>query len=250
MNTPVAFITGASSGIGRALALELARRDYCLGLAARRVELLDELATEIGARPKQLLSLRCDVADQTQVRSAVAGTIAQFGRIDLAILSAGVGGPTELLRFEASAVERLVRTNLFGVAYCLEELIPLMKSEGGTIAIISSLAADRGIPDSAVYAASKAAVSSLCEGMRGTLRNHGIRLVTIEPGYVRTAMTARFKRMPFLVEADQAARLILRRIARGDRVIRFPMLPSIFMKLVRLLPNSVFDFFTSKKRVA
>jgi len=248
MTTPVAFITGASSGIGRALALEVAKRGYRLALAARRQDLLVELAAEIGAENSAVKTFACDVADQTQVKRAISATVQEFGSIDLAILSAGVGGPTDPVHFYAKDIERLVTTNLFGVAYCLEELIPLMTSRSaGTIAVLSSIAADRGIPDSAGYCASKAALSTLCEGLRGTLRKQGIRLVTIEPGYVRTPMTTRFKRMPFLMEADDAARLILRRIERGDRVIRFPLIPSIFMKVVRILPDSLFDVLTAMK---
>jgi len=248
MITPVAFVTGASSGIGRALAVELAKRGYRLALAARRQDLLDGLATEICADSSAVKTFACDVADQMQVKRAISATVREFGTIDLAILSAGVGGPTDPLHFDAKDIERLVTTNLFGIAYCLEELIPLMTSRSaGTIAVLSSIAADRGIPDSAGYCASKAALSTLCEGLRGTLRKQGIRLVTIAPGYVRTPMTARFKRMPFLIEADDAARLILRRIERGDRVIRFPLIPSIFMKVVRMLPDSLFDALTAMK---
>ena len=167
----------------------------------------------------------------------------------MAILSAGIGGETDPMRFPASTLKTIVETNLFGVAYCLEELIPLMKRQGeGSIGVLSSLAADRGLPTSAAYCASKAAVSSLCEGLRGTLRKYGIRLVTIEPGYVRTPMTVRFKRMPLVMEADEAARLIANRMERGHRVIRFPFLASLFMKVMRMIPNGIFDAMTSKRK--
>ncbi|MEP7270625.1 MAG: SDR family NAD(P)-dependent oxidoreductase [Acidobacteriota bacterium] len=251
MSNQVSLITGASSGIGRALALELGKDGARLAIAARRRDLLDELATETGKPAQDILVSTCDVASQKNVKETVAAAVERFGRIDLAILAAGVGGKTNPLKFHAGAIENLISINLLGVAYCLEELIPLMlRQGGGTIAVISSIAADRGIPDSAAYCASKAAVSTLCEGLRGTLRKHNVRLVTIEPGYVRTAMTEGFKRMPFVMEADEAARLILRRIKRGDRVIRFPLLPSLFMKLVRLVPNVLFDAATGGKTIS
>jgi len=194
-----------------------------------------------------VLTYRCDVTKQEDVKQAIAKTVERFGGIDLAILSAGVSGRTKPLKFSAAPVEKVFSTNVFGVAYCLEELIPLMTTrESGTIAVLSSLAADRSLTDSAVYAASKAAVSSLFDGMRATLATRGVRLVIIEPGFVRTEMTEGFKSMPFLMDADEAARLILRRIERGDRTIRFPLIPSLFMKAIRITPNVVFDALTTR----
>lgn len=246
---PVAFITGASSGIGLELALELAAKGYDLALAARRKDLLDGLAKEAQKSGAATITLACDVGDQTQVRQAITETLNRFGKIDLAILSAGVVGPTDAANFSAAKFEGVLRTNLLGVVYCLEELIPAMrKQKGGAIAAISSLAGDRGFPGSANYCATKAALSTLFEGMRVDLRRHGVRLVTIEPGYVLTPMTESLSGMPFLMQADAAARLILKRIERGDRVIRFPLVPSILMKFARIAPVSVFDFLVAKRR--
>jgi NAD(P)-dependent dehydrogenase (short-subunit alcohol dehydrogenase family) len=246
MPTEVSFITGASSGIGRALAIELAARGAKLALAARRAEMLKDLEEHIGQRAK-VLSIPCDVTRQEDVRRAIGSTVEHFGGIDLALLSAGVSGRTKPSMFSAASLEKIVLTNLFGVAYCLEELIPLMTRKGhGTIAVLSSLAADRSMTDSASYAASKASVSSLFDGMRATLASQGVRLVTIEPGFIRTDMTAGFERMPFVMEADEAARLILKRIDRGDKVIRFPLVPSLFMKVVKLTPNFIFDALTTR----
>lgn len=241
---PVAFISGASSGIGHALALELARRGYRIALAARRKDALKKLANDIflqyGEDP---LVLACDVGDHAQVRAAVAETRQRFGGVDLALLSAGIGNPTDAVNFKAAPFAEIISINLLGVAYCLEDLIPVMRQQpqGGIIAAISSLAGDRGIPGSAGYSASKAALNALCDGMRAHLAKEKIRLVTIAPGYVRTPMTKQNGKMPFLMEADAAARLILRRIERGDRVIRFPLPTSIAMGLVRMLPASLLD---------
>jgi NAD(P)-dependent dehydrogenase (short-subunit alcohol dehydrogenase family) len=245
----VAFITGASSGIGYELALELAARGYSLALAARRQELLSALAKEAQERGGESLVLACDVGDQAQVRQAVAGTLNHFRRIDLAILSAGISERTNAASFNTANFERLLRTNVLGVAYCLEALIPAMlRQKGGTIAAISSLAGDRGVPGAAGYCATKAAVSTLFDGLRVDLRSQGINLVTVEPGYVLTPMTEHFGRMPFMMQAGEAAGLILNRIERGDRVIRFPLVPSLAMKLVRMLPVSLFDVIAAKRR--
>lgn len=245
----VAFITGASSGIGYALAQELAPKGFALALAARRTELLESLCEKVRQAGGEAISLTCDVGDQSQVKQAIAETIASFGRIDLAILSAGIGGPTNAAEFKAEKFERLLRTNLLGVAFCLEELLPVMRRQGaGTIAAISSLAGDRGFPGSAGYCATKAALSTLFDGLRVELKTHGVRLVTIEPGYVLTPMTESFGKMPFMMQAGEAARLILRRLEQGDRVIRFPLAASAFMKLIRILPVSLFDKIAAKRR--
>ncbi len=235
--------------MGRAIALELASHGYRLALAARSKDALEELASEARRRGGEALALPCDVRDEEQVKRAVAETLQRFTRIDLAILSAGIGDPTDAANFTAAPFAAMVETNVMGVVYGLEALIPAMRRQGGgTIAALSSLAADRGMPGSSGYSATKAALSSLCDGMRAELSQHHIRLVTIEPGYVRTPMTAHHKRMPFVMEADAAARLILRRIERGDRVIRFPLPASLFMRLMRVLPVSLFDALAVKRR--
>ncbi len=245
----VVFITGASSGIGYALAKELAPRGYALALAARRTDLLDALCKEARRAGSDAIALPCDVGNQAEVKQAIADTVARFGRIDLAILSAGIGGPTNAADFQADKFQRLMQTNVLGVAFCLEELLPLMRRQGGgTIAAISSLAGDRGFPGSAGYCATKAALSTLFDGLRAELKSAGINLVTIEPGYVLTPMTESFGKMPFMMQADEAARLIVRRLERGDRVIRFPLAASAFMKLMRILPVSLFDRIAAKRR--
>ncbi|MDX2041030.1 MAG: SDR family NAD(P)-dependent oxidoreductase [Acidobacteriota bacterium] len=245
----VVFITGASSGIGHALAQQLAPKGIALALAARRTDLLEALCENARQSGGEAIALTCDVGDQAQVKQAIADTVARFGRIDLAILSAGIGGPTNAADFKAEKFQRLLQTNLLGVAFCLEELLPLMRQQGdGTIAAISSLAGDRGFPGSAGYCATKAALSTLFDGLRVDLKAFGVNLVTIEPGYVQTPMTESFGKMPFMMQADEAARLILRRLERGDRVIRFPFAASAFMKLMRILPVSLFDRIAAKRR--
>lgn len=245
----IVFITGASSGIGYALAQQLAPKGCALVLAARRTDLLEALCEEVRRTGGEAIALTCDVGDQAQVKQAIAETIAHFGRIDLAILSAGIGGPTSAAEFKAEKFQRLLQTNLMGVAFCLEELLPLMRRQGGgTIAAISSLAGDRGFPGSAGYCATKAALSTLFDGLRAELKTHGIRLVTIEPGYILTPMTESFGKMPFMMPADEAAQLIVRRLEQGDRVIRFPLAASVFMKLMRILPVSLFDLIAAKRR--
>lgn len=245
----VVLITGASTGIGRALALALALRGCVLALTARRQSLLDELALEVERLGGQALALACDVSEAEQVRVAIAAVHKRFGKIDCAILSAGISGPTKAESFSAAPFERLLQTNLLGVAHCLEALIPLMRQQGGgQIAAISSLAGDRGMPGSAGYCATKAALNALFDGLRGPLRTHGIKLVTIAPGYVLTPMTEQFGKLPFVMSAEEAAQLIVRRLERGESVIRFPWQAAWFMRVLRVLPASWFDALTAKRR--
>jgi NAD(P)-dependent dehydrogenase (short-subunit alcohol dehydrogenase family) len=243
------FITGASTGIGRALALELATRGCRLALTARRQALLDELAVEVERAGGQALVLACDVTEQAQVKQAIGAACQHYGRLDWAILSAGISQPTVAEAFQAAELERLFKTNLLGVAYCLEELIPHLRQQGGgKIAALSSLAGDRGIPGSAAYCATKAALNALFDGMRVGLRPHGIELITIAPGYVLTPMTEKFGKMPFVMTAETAAQLIVRRLARGDQVIRFPWQAAWIMWALRLLPVRWFDALTAKHK--
>lgn len=250
METPqVVLITGASTGIGRALAWQLSKEGCQLVLTARRLDLLQELVTSIESTGGLAFAVACDVTAQAQVRQLVAQTYQRFGRVDWALLSAGISQPTVSTAFRTADLERLWQTNLLGVAYCLEELIPRMRQHGGgKIAAISSLAGDRGMPGSASYCATKAALNALFDGLRVGLKALGIELVTIAPGYVLTPMTEKFGKLPFVLSAEEAARIIVRRLRQGERVIRFPWQAAWIMWGLRLLPVSWFDALTARRR--
>lgn len=235
------FITGASSGIGAALARAYAARGATLGLAARRGDLLDALAGELGV-PCHRYPL--DVADAAALASAARDFAAAAGCPDIVIANAGISVGT--LGAEAAdlpVLERIMAVNVTGMANTFAPFLPAMGALGrGRLVGIASVAGIRGIPGAGAYSASKAAAIAYLESLRVELRPAGIRVVTIAPGYIDTPMTRRNPyRMPFLLPADEAARRMLRVIDRGDGYAVVPWQMAAVGKLLRLLPNPLFD---------
>lgn len=249
MGFQCALITGASSGIGKALALELAARGCQLALTSRRPEALERVVALARAAGVQAKAYACDVQDRAQVELAARQIRADFPALDLLILSAGVGSSTPMAPFESGPFARVIQTNLLGAVHWIEAVLPSMLAQGsGAIVGISSLAGARGLPGVAAYSASKAALSALLESLRVDLKPHGVRVVTVEPGFVRTPMTAHQKHMPFVWEADRAARIIVRRLEQGRRVIRFPWPMALLVRLMRALPTPLYDALAARGR--
>lgn len=235
----VAVITGASSGIGWALARALAGRGCPVGLIARRADRLRALADEIHAVGGRAAHATADVGDRAQTLAAVQAVREQLGPIDLLVANAGIGLPTPLEPQNVPQVEAMFRVNTLGVVYAIEAVIPDMLQRGrGHLAAISSLAAYKGLPGESAYCASKAAVNVYLEGLRIQLRSRGIAVTTICPGFIDTPMTQvnDFK-MPQLLSADQAARKIVRALERRAKVYNFPWGTTMMMKLTRWLPD-------------
>ena len=236
----VAVVTGASSGIGRALARELARDGYDLGLTARRAERLEQLASEIRAAGSQAACVAADATRRDETRAAMATLAERLGPIDLLVANAGIGLGTDALAPDAETLEAEFRVNVFGAFYAIEAVVPAMRERGrGHVVAISSLASHRGLPGAAGYCATKAALTRLVEGMRPDWARAGIRATIVHPGYVRSELTDRNRyRMPLLMDTDRAARLIARAIRRQRRVYEFPWRMSILVRhLVRHLPD-------------
>ncbi len=238
----IALITGASSGIGKALALELARRGCHLALTSRRQQELEAVAQSARSHGVNVQTYPCDTRDRAAVRETAKQILADFSRVDLAILSAGIGINTMLEPFDAGHLVETFNTNVLGAVYWVEALLPSMQARrSGIIVGLSSLAAYRGLPRSAAYSASKAALSTFLESLRVDLRSKNIRIITVAPGFVRTPMTAKNGKMPFLREADQAAHFIVRGIERGKPVVRFPWQTSLLVRLIHVLPIRLYD---------
>jgi short-subunit dehydrogenase len=235
----VAVVTGASSGIGRALAKVLAAEGCKVGLVARRRDQLESLAAEIASAGGTAAVGVADVSDRGQTRAGVGEVTAQLGPVDLLVANAGVGAPTFLNPMNVSDVEKMFRVNVLGVVYALDAVLPAMLARRrGHVAAVSSLAAYKGLPGESGYSSSKAAVNNYLEGLRIQLRDHGIAVTTICPGFVKTPMTEvnKFK-MPWLLEADDAARRIVRALKRKKKVFNFPWQLSLLMKLTAWLPD-------------
>jgi short-subunit dehydrogenase len=238
----VAVITGASSGIGWAVAKALAREGCKVGLVARRKEKLEDLSKEIQALGGYCAWAQADVGNRTQTVEAihrVGDGPGGLGPIDLLIANAGVGMPTLLDPPNVPQIEQMIRVNLLGVVYAVEAALPGMLRRGrGHLAAVSSLAAYKGLPGESAYCASKAAVNTYMEGLRIQLREKGIAVTTICPGFVRTPMTeVNDFHMPWLLEADDAAQRIVRALHRRRKVYNFPWQTTLLMKVTRWLPD-------------
>ena len=246
----VVFLTGASSGIGSALALLLAADGDRLVLTARRVEPLEELVGRIREAGGEAMAIAMDVTDRDAVMDAVVKAQAHFGPIDILIANAGIGDPTPGDAFDALRFERIVRTNLLGAAYCVEAVAPCMvERRTGQIVGIASLAAYRGLPGAAAYCASKAGLMEMLQSLRIDLKPYGIKVTTICPGFVKTPLTDRndFK-MPFLLELDDGARRIYRGVRSGGSEISFPFPLAPVARLARFLPNWMYDRVVAGQR--
>jgi short-subunit dehydrogenase len=253
---PLVFITGASSGIGQALAAEYARAGWRLALVARRGEALQAWAAAQGLGPECCGIYPADVADIDAIAAAGAACIAAQGLPDVVIANAGISVGMDTADHEDLAVmAETFAVNNTGLAATFHPFLHAMRRRGherggpaagtavgGTLVGIASVAAIRGLPGHAAYCASKAAVVAYCESLRGECRPFGVRVVTLLPGYIATPLTAKNPYpMPFLLQPEDFAARARRAIAAGrsHAVIPWPM--AIVAKLLRLLPNALFD---------
>ncbi len=237
------LITGASSGIGEALAVEWGRRGASLGLLARREEVLREVASKVEAVGGQALPVAVDVGDAEAVRAAVAQVSERFGRIDVLVANAGKGELTLARAFDIEVVTQVLSVNLLGAMNTVAAVLPSMLERGaGQIVAVSSLAAYRGFPGSSAYCASKAALSTFFESLRVELRPSNIYVTTIHPGFIDTPMTrGRKQKMPFLQDAAQAARLMIRAVEARRRTYAFPWQLATIARFGRWLPAALYD---------
>lgn len=245
------FITGASSGIGAALAREFAARGATLGLVARNPEKLQALVESLPGDPRRYFALPADVTKRDEVIRAAQEFERLSGGATVVIANAGisVGVKTEYLE-DLDVLEEVYRTNVFAMANTFHPFIEPMRRRGdGQLVGIGSVAGIRGLPGSEAYCASKSAVITYCESLRVELAKYGIRVSTICPGFVRTPLTAKNPyRMPFILDPDEFARHAADAIAARRSYVVIPWQMGVLAKILRVLPNWLFDKILSKRK--
>jgi short-subunit dehydrogenase len=244
-----ALVTGASSGIGRGLALALGRRGAHVVVVARRRERLDELVGEIAAGGGTAEALPLDISDGDATYEAVRAVDARRP-LDFVVANAGTGGITPGKKLEWARVRTILETNLVGAAATISGAVPGMVARGdGRVVAIASVAGFRGLPRFGAYSASKAGLITLCESLRIDLHGTGVSVTTVCPGYVQTEMLTPGKSHPFVVSVDDAVDTILRAADARDAVCTFPAPIAAGMRAAQLLPRSLYEFVATRSKV-
>jgi short-subunit dehydrogenase len=234
----VVWITGASSGIGAQVAREAARRGARVVVTARRADALEELAASADGTEER----PGDITDPASIAAVVDGIVAEHGRIDIALLNAGTYRPILPEEFSAALVRPHVEVNIMGTVNCIEAALPHMRRRGsGRIAVVASVTGFASLPMASAYGATKAFLISMADSLRADLAGEGsgVAVTVVAPGFVTTDLTAQNDfEMPFVMEADEAARTIVDGLEAGDAEIAFPRRMAIAMKLIgRWLPG-------------
>jgi short-subunit dehydrogenase len=241
-NPKTAWIIGASSGIGKSLALLLAENNWKVAISSRNTELLEEIAEQ----HPNLFPFPLDITDKESLEHSKKSVLNEFGDIQSLFLNAGDYTPMPLSEFSPSLFEKLISINYIGVVNGLDTILPYMlEKQAGEIYITASLAGYRGLPNSAPYNASKAAVISLAESLHLELKQKGISLRLINPGFVKSPLTDKnnFK-MPFMISPEKAAEYIVREMPKSNFEITFPKRFAWIMKLLRILPYRIYFTLT------
>jgi short-subunit dehydrogenase len=238
------YITGASSGIGQALALRYYRAGWRLALVARRAAQLQAWAQGQDLAPERFAVYGADVCDVPGITAAGRSCIQAQGLPDVVIANAGISVGIDSAFYEDLAVmQRVYATNNIGLAATFQPFIkPMNERRSGSLVGIASVAGIRGLPGHAAYCSSKAAVISYCESLRGECRPQGVKVVTIAPGYVATPLTSKNEYgMPFLLQPEEFADRAFSAIEKGVTFRVIPWQMGVVAKVLRLLPNFVYD---------
>jgi NADP-dependent 3-hydroxy acid dehydrogenase YdfG len=236
------LITGASSGIGRAIAFEYASGGARIAIAARRADRLAEVAREIETRGGRAVSIVVDVTEPEAAKDAVLRADSELGGLDMVIANAGSGKGIHATKLQWADVNPILDLNVSGAFATLIAAIPIMVAQGsGHLVGITSLAGRRALPKSAAYCASKAALSTFLESLRIDLAASGVRVTDVQPGFVETEIARGGEPLPFLWSADRAARVIARRLERAPATIAFPWPLATLTAFSRYLPAWIYD---------
>lgn len=242
------MITGASSGLGRGVALEVASRGAHLGLLARREDLLNEIVDQARALNVKAVAATADVRDVKAVREATDRFRKELGPIDVLIANAGIGTADHAARLTPEHAADVISINLLGAVNSVAAVLPeMVERKQGRLVAISSLAAYRGLAKSAAYCASKAALSAYFESLRIDLRHTGVGVTIIHPGFIKTPLTAgREAKMPYLMELDEGVKKIVWAIERGKKIYSFPWQLATIVRATMLMPASMYDWIAER----
>ena len=241
---PLAFITGASSGIGQALAERYLRNGYRLALVARRAAPVEQWLQDLPLSTKDCTAYSADVRDIASIAAAAQACIDAQGLPDIVIANAGISvGMDTAIAADLEVMRNTYETNVLGVAATFQRFVEPMRRRGtGRLVGVASVAGIRGLPGHGAYCSSKAAVISYCESLRGELRDSGVKVVTLVPGYIDTPLTRDNRyTMPFLMPAGRFAECAFEAVQRGTSYRVIPWQMGWVAKLLRLMPNAVFD---------
>ncbi|HET9478777.1 MAG TPA: SDR family NAD(P)-dependent oxidoreductase [Pyrinomonadaceae bacterium] len=242
------MITGASSGIGKGLALEIAARGGRLGLLARREDVLNEIVNQIRSRNGTAIAVAADVRDARAVRAAADRIRAELAPIDVMIANAGIGTTKHASQLNPDEVAEVINVNVIGAVNSVSAVVPEMVERGsGQLVAISSLAGYRGLAKSAAYCASKAALSSFFESLRIDLHDTGVTVTIIHPGFIKTPLTAgRGAKMPYLMELDDAVKKIVSAIEKGKKSYAFPWQLATIVRASMIMPPAMYDWIAER----
>ena len=238
------WITGASSGIGKALALKFAEENWKVAVSARRKELLDKMTQN-----KNISSFPLDVTDEGKVQETVANILNKFKDIDLCVFCSGAYDPKLEQEINKQQIKKIMNINFFGVLNCIKAVEDYFKNKKkGQISVVSSVAAYRGLPNSSGYGPSKAALTNLTESIYFDFKKHNVRISLISPGFIRTPLTNQNTfNMPFIKTPEFAANKMYDGLTKGSAFeIHFPKELTLFLKVLRIMPYRIYLFLINK----
>ena len=240
------FVTGASSGIGRALSIKFANNGWKVLASARRLDLLKKLTKE-SENLNTIIPIKMDISNKKTVSSQINKTIKKYGIPDIVLLNAGTNNPNSKYIFSIEETEQIFKINFFGTLNCLHALLPFLKKKNNSqVIFMSSVAGYRGLPYAAAYCSSKSAITTFAESIYNQCKNLGVAIRVINPGFVRTPLTDKNEfKMPMIIPAEKAADIMYRKIIFSKKFeINCPWLFCFIMKILKILPNSLYFSLT------
>ena len=244
INQKKIWITGASSGIGKALAEKFASEGWRVAVSARRKEILDEMANN-----ENISSYPLDVTNQNQINEVSSKIINDFGSLDLCVFSSGTYDPKLEQEINIKQNKFVMETNFFGVLYCIKSVEKYFKDKkNGHISIVSSIAAYRGLPNSSGYGPSKAALTNLAESLYFDFKKYNVRISLVSPGFIKTPLTDKNEfPMPFIKSPEYAAEKMFNGLTKSKSFeIHFPKALTLLLKFLRILPYRIYLFLIDR----